>query len=358
MSINRLNNTWKRRIMEIAPRLRKTQTRGLSWLIAGIYQSRSVKLSSVAGKIPGMTQLLSKVKRLSRLLCNKAINVKAIYNPLASKWLKSQAKASQQIKLIIDGTKVGYAHQLLMVSIAYRRRSIPISWTWIGHVKGHSSGEEQITFLREIKKLIPPGVAVLLVGDSEFGTTKVLDCMKEWRWDFTLRQKSNLLIWMKSSSKWIKLNEIKIKPGQSIWLENHYLTNTDFHLVSILIYWKKGETEPWYLATNLPDQKMTKAAYNRRMWIEEMFGDMKDNGFDLERTMLRHADRLSRLTLAVVLLYIWLVSIGGKTIKSGQRYLVDRKDRRDLSIFQIGLRFMERKLVNDLSFSIPLCVFY
>ena len=85
MSINRLNNTWKRRIMKITPTLRKTQIRGLSWLIAGIYESRSMKLSSVAGKIPGMTQLLSKVKRLSRLLCNKAINGKAIYNPLSSK---------------------------------------------------------------------------------------------------------------------------------------------------------------------------------------------------------------------------------------------------------------------------------
>lgn len=112
--------------MENAPRLRKTQTRGLSWLIAGVYQSRSVKLRSVAGKIPGVTQLLSKVKRLSRLLCNKTINEKAIYNPLATKWLILQAKASQQIKLIIDGTKVGYAHQLLMVSIAYPRHSIPI----------------------------------------------------------------------------------------------------------------------------------------------------------------------------------------------------------------------------------------
>ena len=30
-----------------------------------------------------------------------------------------------------------------------------------------------------------------------------------------------------------------------------------------------------------------------------MFGDFKKHGFDLETTMLRHAPRLSRLTLAV-----------------------------------------------------------
>jgi len=69
---------------------------------------------------------------------------------------------------------------------------------------------------------------------------------------------------------------------------------------NLLIYWKVGENEPWCLATNLPDQQMTLSAYKRRMWIEEMFGDLKRHGFDLEATLLRHARRLSRLTLAVV----------------------------------------------------------
>jgi hypothetical protein len=43
------------------------------------------------------------------------------------------------------------------------------------------------------------------------------------------------------------------------------------------------------------------------MWIEEMFADFKGHGFDLESTQLRHFERLSRLTLAVAMLYVWLV---------------------------------------------------
>ncbi len=46
------------------------------------------------------------------------------------------------------------------------------------------------------------------------------------------------------------------------------------------------------------------------MWIEEMFGDMKKHGFNLEQTMLRHFQRLSRLTLAVaILLFGWSPSV-------------------------------------------------
>jgi hypothetical protein len=86
-----------------------------------------------------------------------------------------------------------------------------------------------------------------------------------------------------------------------------------------------------------------------------MFGDLKKHGFDLECTMLRHFDRLSRLTLAVALLYVWLISIGTRTIRNGLRHLVDRTERRDLCIFQIGLRFIERCLTNALHFQVILC---
>jgi hypothetical protein len=63
------------------------------------------------------------------------------------------------------------------------------------------------------------------------------------------------------------------------------------------------------------------------------------------------------LTLAVVLLYVWLVAFGSKVIKSGQRRLVDRTDRRDYSIFRIGRNMIERHLSNEEPLSISL-VFY
>jgi hypothetical protein len=72
--------------------------------------------------------------------------------------------------------------------------------------------------------------------------------------------------------------------------------------------------------------------------------------------MLRHAPRLSRLTLAVAFLYVWFLSVGSRTIRAGLRHLVDRKDRRDLSLFQIGYRFIDRKLLHLLSISVLVCV--
>jgi hypothetical protein len=98
------------------------------------------------------------------------------------------------------------------------------------------------------------------------------------------------------------------------------------------------------LATNLLDPRASLRLYRRRMWIEEMFGDMKKHGFDLEASHLRHFLRLSRLTLAVCLLYLWLVAMAEYVIISHQAHEVDRTDRRDLSLFRLGWDFVERRL--------------
>jgi hypothetical protein len=257
--------------------------------------------------------------------------------------------------LIVDGTKIGCGHQLLMVCLTYRKRAIPIVWTWVKQVRGHSGGEKQLALLAYVRKLIPSRAAVFVVGDCEFGSVAVLRQLDQWHWFYVLRQKSDTGVWLNASNGWQTFDSFIHQPGESFWLGTGYLTIKEIYPVSLLVHWGSGEKEPWCLATNLPDLSMTLQYYRRRMWIEEMFGDMKKHGFDLESTMLRHFERLSRLTLAVALLYVWLISIGTRTIRNGLRKLVDRTDRRDLCIFQIGLRFIEKCVINAQPFKIIWC---
>jgi hypothetical protein len=238
------------------------------------------------------------------------------------------AKTVGEIRLIADGTKVGFGHQLLMVAVAFRRRTILIAWTWVRKSRGHSSAVKQLALLAYVRRLIPAKTPVL-------------------------RQKANY--WVKvGENDWQYFGDLVEKPGQSNWLGRSVLTSKHAHPTNLLAHWKRGEKEPWLLATNLPSRQKTLRAYRRRMWIEEMFGDLKGHGFDPESTHLRHFLRLSRLTLAVALLYVWLISTGSKAIKNGQRHLVDRAERCDLSIFQIGFRLVKRRLTNALSVSIRL----
>jgi len=355
MPTNSLYDTWFQRIRILRPDQRITQIRAFVWLLVGIFQSRSVSLSRIASKIPGPAKLVSVTRRLSRLLDNANIRVRDWYEAVARLWLEAQFQHLGEIRLIVDGTKVGFQHQLLVVCLAYRKRAIPVAWTWVKHVKGHTTAWKHLALLAYVRTLLPRGAGVFLVGDTEFGPVDVLKQLDRWGWFYVLRQKTRTHVWLNEQLGWQEFGSFVGKAGDSRWLGAGYLAESQIYPVNLLAHWEKGEPEPWCLATNLPDRSMTLHCYSRRMWIEEMFGDLKKHGFDLESTKLRHFERLSRLTMAVTLLYVWSLTVGVKTIHRGLRELVDRKERRDLSIFQIGLRLIERCLINGLELRISLC---
>ena len=346
MPITELYHIWKKKLTELRPQERLTRLRNLSWLLVGLYMSKSVHQSKIAAKIPGQTCLPSRTRRLSRLLDNPAFRVREWYHPLASGLLQAIA-AVGEVRLLVDGSKVGFGHQLLMVAVAYRKRAIPVAWTWIPSQRGHSSGVKQVALLAYVHRLLPPQVRVVLVGDSEFGAVDVQKQVQKWGWQYVLRQKGHSLVLAFGKRTAHRLDRLVQRAGETAWLPRARFTQQHRWRVNVLAYWQPGEKEPWLLTSNLPDLAGVLRAYRRRMWIEAMFGDLKGHGFDLESTHLRNFLRLSRLTLAVVLLYIWLLAFGARTIKNGQRRLVDRNDRRDYSLFRIGCNMADRRLINE-----------
>jgi Transposase DDE domain len=261
--------------------------------------------------------------------------------------LDCQAQKLGEIRLIVDGSKVGFKHRVLVVGLASRKRALPIAWSWVRSEKGHSSSYKQRALLGYVRsRLIPDGTRVLVVGDSEFGAMETLEQLEEWGFYYVMRQRSHLLVRSKQQHKqqWRSLGELIERAGEKVWAEGVLLSRLHAHETNLALYWKRGEKEPWLLATNLPDSKEALSAYKRRMWIEEMFADFKGHGFDLQSTQLRRFGKLSRLTLAVALLYVWLVENGAQAIKRGQRRLVDRRDRRDYSVFRLGSNMLERSL--------------
>jgi predicted RNA binding protein YcfA (HicA-like mRNA interferase family) len=356
MAVVQTYNTLINQIQQTLPVKRITRMRNLAWLMCGILWSHSVHLSKIANKMLGTAKRRSWTRRLSRFLHNPHVHVRKWYRPIAKGLIKEVAGTVGEVRLIIDATKVTNSHQLLMVALAYRRRALPLVWTWMRCKKGHSSARKQRALLDYVHRLVPADVTVVLTGDSEFTPLQAL--LEEWGWYYVLRQKGSHLIRLHPQAVWQRVDSLVTQPGQHCWLGAVELTKKHQHQTNFLAYWKPGFKDPWLLATNLPTMRATRCHYKRRMWIEEMFGDFKRHGFDLERSRLQHFLPLSRLTLAVALLYVWLVSVGASTIKRGDRHLVDRRDRRDLSVFRIGYDIFERFVINGQSVSIRPCPYF
>jgi len=355
--INQLYDTWMKVIWQLRPKERVTRVRNLIWMMLGMFQSKSVHLSRIASKIPGKAKTSSLDRRLRRFVSNPAIDVQDWYQPVIRHWLTWQGQSTGQIRLIVDGTKIGFGYQLLIVALAFRHRAIPIAWIWVKKKKGkgQSSTEVHLELLRLVYAYIPSGMEVVLVGDTEFGRVEIMKQLNQWGWSYTLRLSEYHKMKAPGQSEWRHVGTLVTKAGQSRWLDQAELFERHAYSTKVGTYWKIGEKRPWLLATNLPTLSATLKSYRRRPWIEEMFGDWKGHGVDVEHTHLRDPQRLSRLILIVALLFNWLLALGVLTIRKGARSIVDRLDRRDLSIFQIGLRILDRSLTNNEVVAVRLC---
>ncbi len=352
--VNQLYHTWFRQVSQLWSKEHLPRLRTLTWMLVGIYLSRSVHLPDIAGKIPGQATTPSKTRRLERCLSQTGWSARTWYAPIARSLLRTAAETTGEIRLIVDGTKISAHHQLLLVALAYRQRALPLIWTWVPYEKGHSPVAQQQKLLAALYKLVPPAFPVVLVGDTEFGAVELLRQLEAWPWQYVLRQKGATRIRLPGLRYWQAFQSWVLPRGVRVWAVGAHLTEEHQYRTNLLGDWQATEPEPWLLATNLPTLGEALRAYRRRMWIEELFGDLKEHGFDLERTRLRHVARLSRLTLLVALLYLWLILVGQRSIRHGQRHLVDRRDRRDLSLFQIGLRMIQRWLINEQHFAVHL----
>lgn len=324
------------------PQERVTRRRNLALLVAGLYLGAGVHLAHIVRHWPQPGKLVSLTNRLRRFLANKRVSPLALYEPFVRCLLASRAGGS--VRLIIDTTQVGRHHRALVVALAYRRRAIPLAWSIHRHHSGNTKVVEQIALLGYLYDHIPSDASVSLVGDSAFRTGDLFLWLQQRGWQFVIRQRKAVLI-RTGGTSWQPINDIPLAQGETKVIGPVWMGRTNpVGDVWLVLHWGRGQSAPWILVSDEGSARIALRRYRRRMWIEEMFGDMKANGFDLNRTHLLDVPRLERLLLGVCLAYVWLIALGSWVVKNGQRHLLDRRDRRDKSYFRLGWDWIGRCL--------------
>ena len=322
------------------PKERITQKRNLALLVIGIYLNGSVHLDHIVRSWPIPGKVPSLVNRLHRFLSNHRVSIWSFYEPLAAQLVAGFS--GQPIRLVMDVTQVGFNHRALVVAVAYRGRTLPVAWRVYAGYCGGSSVRDHIVLLERVYNLVPYDCQVVVLGDSEFRSADLLRWLYHRRWHYVIRQRQDTYV-RQFGGQWQRIDAISIMPGQTRavgWVS--LAKSNPFGPTWLLMHWAEGEDRPWYLVSDWSDTRQILRTYGYRMWIEEMYGDMKGHGFDLEATHLQHTSRIERLLLGVCIAYVWLVSLGSWVVKNGYRHLIDRKNRRDKSYFRLGWDWIER----------------
>lgn len=342
-----------RRFCQWLPDERITRQRNMALLVAGLYLSMAIHLSHIVSTWPLPGKEVSLANRLRRLLDNHHIDGRDWYLPLVQQLLDTFAE--KQLRLVIDCTKVGFNHRLLMIGLAYRKRTLPLAWSVHEGSKGHVTTADQIALFEQIRFLIPATAEVWVLGDTAFQHVPLLRWLRRRGWHFVIRQQGRIKVYH-ADCGWRKINTFSLVEGETRvigWVRVTCTYNAGWYW--LVLHWAKGEDEPWYLLSSRAGEKVIIRLYKVRMWIEEMYGDMKGHGFDLEATHLADADRISRLVLGVCIAFLWFISVGSWVVKRGLRHFIDRKDRRDKSYFRLGWDWLKRCQRQNQPFEFRFC---
>ena len=102
--------------------------------------------------------------------------------------------------------------------------------------------------------------------------------------------------------------------------------------------------ERWLVVSDEPTSLTTLDEYGFRFDIEENFLDDKSNGFQLEASLIRSANALTRLGLVLALTTLYLVAQGTEVVKQGKRRWVDAHWFRGNSYLKIGWNWVRSAL--------------
>jgi hypothetical protein len=295
------------------PRQRKTQRDKLAVLVATMLSVRSANLVELAAGLPRESDRWDMgYQWISRFLANDLVCCDTVIEPFAreipvsstGQALVRLAESGEPLPLILDQTKASDRHQILMLSVRWGERALPLAWR-VEETEGAIGFATQKELLDVVARWLPAELAVILLADRFYGTPEMIKWCRERGWDYRLRLKGNLIARLGSTRT--TTGALALSGGY--YFENVALTGKRV-TTNVGIIQDPGHAEPWIIAMSVKPGYLPTLGYAARWGIEPMFSDFKSRGFGLEQTHIQYPDRLARLILIMSLALYWAVSTG------------------------------------------------
>ena len=334
-------------IREQLPTLRSAQQEGLAWWSYGVVEAKSGCESRVVAALADLAPYETVRQHLREWLrdgtdkvapCATQVDVSACFAPLL-RWLLA-GWAGRELVLAIDPTTLGDELTVLVISVLYRSRALPVAW----HVlPGNQPGAwiaPLVTLLQTLQPAVPRGLRVLVVADRGLWSPRLFRQLKAQHWHPVLRVQRDLRIWLRRGRQcaahqlvpqvghaWVGRAIVHQERARRLW-------------VTVIVLWEERHEEPWVLLTDLPPKVVGIRWYGLRMWIECGFRDLKHYGWDWEHTRRRDPTRVARHWLVLAVASLWVLAAGTAVEDAGRTCPGPppaRTGTRPLSIFQLGL---------------------
>lgn len=316
----------------------------LAALICGIVGAKQTQLPKIADQAPsGGAKRESRITRFERWVDNRAVTYETFFLPQAQALLN--ALAARPLTLVMDGSSVGRNCVALLLNVVYQGRALPLAWVVVKGKKGHFPEATHCALLAQVRGLIPAGATVVFLGDGEFDGTELQALVDNYGWRYVCRTAITTLIWYGETR--IHFGDLPVERDDAVVIVDAAVTGARYGPLLAIAVWDAEQQAPLYLVSNLADAEAAIEWYRLRFRIETFFSDQKSRGFQIHKSHLADPASLVRLLLAACLAYLWMVYLGTLAQQDGWVPVLQRTNRCDLSLFQLGLSLLAHCLNED-----------
>ena len=314
----------------------------LLWMVVGLIQSGCVSLTAWVPYVTSRARYAQSVqRRFTRWLHNERIQIEPFYEPLIQPALAEWGEHT--LYLALDTSMLWNRYCLIRLSVIYRGRAVPVVWQVIEHGSSSVGHEGYEALLDAAAELLPAGVTVVFLADRGFADMDLLAHLRRLGWHYRIRIKASFQV-TRPGHRPCKVEDFKLAPGRALFLHHVQLTAARFGPVSLALGQHASNGERWYLVSDEPTSVQTFVEYGWRFDIEENFLDDKSNGFQLESSLVRDAEALTRLCLVLAVTTLYLVAQGTQVVARNKRRWVDPHWFRGNSYLRIGWRWVQTAL--------------
>lgn len=304
----------------------------------GVVVSQSSQIRRIAGSVPG--QVESQRRRLQRFIARPLV-----MQQFFTAWTRTviKALATDRVVLAVDETKLKNQFGVLVVGLAFEGRCIPLAWcVYKANSRRDYPAEGQVQMilkmLAAIQAGMPAGCRVRVLADRGIGTSPELMrgiMAKGWTFLFRVTKQSKLIL---PDGQEVTFYDQVTEPGSCYQASGVVFKQRGRIPGHVRVLWRAGTQERWALVTN--DPALSGWEYAQRMWIEEVFRDLKSHGWQVEQACFTCPERMARLWILLVVACAWLLLWGQSVVSAqGGAALKRSKDgacRRRWSLFREG----------------------
>lgn len=333
--------------------LGKWQAIGLAIYSYGVVLAGHCQGSKVAEALGSFGRLTNLERRFRRWLNNRQIDLEACFQ-VWSFWVWKSLDVPRAT-LLVDETKIADRIAVMMVSVAYEGRAIPLVWKcYRANSAADYPQQGQVLMiwglLARIAEALPANSRPIVQMDRGLGhSSAMLKALATLPITFQVRVKKNASFISRRGHRCL-LQDL-IKPGEQVTCHGILFPASNVYkqvTVTVHLIWEVGQKEPWCLVTN--GKQVKGAVYALRMWQEESFRDLKSGGWQWHCTYVTSPDHAQHLLLVLALAYAWMLTQGTLVLNGDatmQAEVYDGKHNK-YSIFRSGLRWFRRMALDHM----------